>query len=261
LLTGRVRLYGEKPYGVAVLHGGPGAMGSVEDVARHLAKWEWGAMEPWQSRLTVMGQVEELHEQLKAYGRLPVVVIGHSWGAWLALLHNAAHPETVKKLILVDSGPLESRYVPEIMERRKANLGLEAGKVFLRLLGEAERGDAKAMAQLGELAGQADSVDPLLQGTNEPDAEQYKQVWPEADAMRRQGKLKEALSGIDCPVTVIHGAQDPHPPAGVLEPLKEMGVPCRSFILPKCGHTPWLERGAREAFYKLLNEELRDWKK
>ncbi len=46
MLTGRVRLYGEKPYGVAVLHGGPGAMGSVEDVARHLAKWGWGAMEP-----------------------------------------------------------------------------------------------------------------------------------------------------------------------------------------------------------------------
>jgi translation elongation factor EF-4 len=54
-----IRKYGSAPYRVAVVHGGPGAPGSVAAVARELAKG-CGILEPLQTATTVAGQVDEL---------------------------------------------------------------------------------------------------------------------------------------------------------------------------------------------------------
>ena len=54
-----LRKYGERPYSVVVVHGGPGAGGEMGVVAGELAP-EWGVLEPIQTAGTVEGQVEEL---------------------------------------------------------------------------------------------------------------------------------------------------------------------------------------------------------
>lgn len=43
-----VRFYGNKPYKVAVVHGGPGALGSVAAISRELSK-DFGVIEPLQT--------------------------------------------------------------------------------------------------------------------------------------------------------------------------------------------------------------------
>ena len=58
-----VRKYGEPPFTVAVLHGGPGAPGYMAPVARELAQTV-GVLEPLQSRQSLDEQVEELKDQL-----------------------------------------------------------------------------------------------------------------------------------------------------------------------------------------------------
>jgi pimeloyl-ACP methyl ester carboxylesterase len=57
-------------------------------------------------------------------------------------------------------------------------------------------------------------------------------------------------------VLAIHGDSDPHPAAGVREPLSRTLPDFRFILLEKCGHMPWLERQARDTFYALLREEL-----
>ena len=55
----QVRTYGPSPCRAAVLHGGPGAIGSAAGLARGLAE-SCGVLEPLQSKYSVTEQVEEL---------------------------------------------------------------------------------------------------------------------------------------------------------------------------------------------------------
>ena len=99
------RIYGNPPYTIAVIHGGPGAPGEMATVARELAGTH-GVLEPLQTKPTVKGQIQELKSILKKHADLPVVLIGHSWGAMLSYMFTGENPEMVKKLILVSSGSL-----------------------------------------------------------------------------------------------------------------------------------------------------------
>src|SRR5262245_32734300 len=105
----QVRMYGAAPFGVAVLHGGPGAPGTMAPVARELAD-ERGVLEPLQTAASLQGQVDELRTVLEAHAALPATLIGSSWGAMLGFIFAAYHPAAVKKLILVGSGVYEQRY-------------------------------------------------------------------------------------------------------------------------------------------------------
>ncbi len=128
-----VRKYGKPPYSVTVVHGGPGAPGSMAPVARELAK-HCGVIEHLESATTIDGQVRELHDTLQKNCDLPATLIGHSWVAWLSLIFTARYPGMVKKLILVGSGPFEERYAAGIMATRLGRLSEEAPRLHVRLL-------------------------------------------------------------------------------------------------------------------------------
>jgi pimeloyl-ACP methyl ester carboxylesterase len=57
-------------------------------------------------------------------------------------------------------------------------------------------------------------------------------------------------------VVAIHGDYDPHPAEGVEKPLDSVLRRFRFVLLKNCGHRPWAERQARDAFYRVLEEEL-----
>jgi len=54
-----LRKYGSDPFRVVVIHGGPGAVGSVAPIARKLGQTR-GVLEPLQTAPTLDGQIEEL---------------------------------------------------------------------------------------------------------------------------------------------------------------------------------------------------------
>ncbi len=73
--------------------------------------------------------------------------------------------------------------------------------------------------------------------------------------MRRSGELLALAREIRCPVSAIHGDTDPHP-ARVSAPLSARLDLFSFHLLEHCGHTPWLERLARENFYDVLIDEI-----
>lgn len=259
-----VRLYGKKPYRVAVIHGGPGAPGSVAAVARELSK-EHGVLEPIQTRTSVEGQVLELWGTLQEHGTPPITLIGHSWGAWLAFLTAAKYPSMVRKLILVGSGPFAESYVQQLSATRLARLREDEQVAFRQLLNDlpVSGGPAKEklMAKLEALVSKTDDYDPMIIETDsrdriKVDADMYQAVWNEAAQLRRSGQLLAYANAIACPVVAIHGTHDPHPAEGVKKPLAGILKSFTFIPLEKCGHSPWKERHARDAFYTLLREEL-----
>lgn len=54
-----LRKYGEAPFSIAVIHGGPGAPGEMAPVAIKLSKIH-GVLEPLQTKNSVKEEVEEL---------------------------------------------------------------------------------------------------------------------------------------------------------------------------------------------------------
>jgi pimeloyl-ACP methyl ester carboxylesterase len=233
-------------------------------VARELASGR-GVLEPIQTATSLDGQVEELRAVLETHGDPPVTLIGFSWGAWLSFIVAAQVPALVEKLILVGSGPFEEEYVAQLGETRRRRLNEEERAEFvhiLEMLQDPETDDKDVwLARLGALASKTDQYDPIPDGMEESDrvearGDLFQSVWLDAAALRRSGELLEMGRRIECPVVAIHGDYDPHPAAGVEEPLSGVLGDFRFILLEHCGHTPWAEREARSAFYEALEEAL-----
>jgi pimeloyl-ACP methyl ester carboxylesterase len=255
----RYRTWGERPFSVVLVHGGPGAPGEMGPVARELSAAR-GVLEPFQAAASVRGQVDELALQLLEHADPPVVLVGYSWGAMLGVLVAAGHPSSVAKLVLIGSGPLDPADADGIMETRLGRLAPEERDELVRLQKTLNGPSAlpEDLARYGDLIARADAVDPIA--IESPgfglQTEIHRRVWDEAAALRAAGYFIEQARSVACPVVVIHGASDPHPVRGIIGPLADAGISPRVHILPACGHTPWIERQARDRFFALLHREI-----
>jgi pimeloyl-ACP methyl ester carboxylesterase len=177
------------------------------------------------------------------------VLVGWSWGAWLALLFAVGHPSVVRKAVLVGSGPFEQRYAAEIRATRLSRL-TEDERV------EYERGELSCLARLSAKADAYDAL-PREDETVELQPEVHRRVSAEAAELRRSGVLLERVGGVKCPVVAIHGDHDPHPADGVRAPLARVLAEFSFVLLERCGHEPWNERYARDRFFEILARECR----
>lgn len=257
-----MRIYGNPPFDVAVLHGGPGGPGYMAPVARVLSA-DRGVLEPLQTADCLEGQVQELQIALRKNASLPVTLIGSSWGAVLGFIVSARFPELVQKLIMIGSAVFEDHYAAEIQEKRFSRLDeaeIQEARWLMKLLGDPTLADKNTpFARLGTLFAKADAFDPVTLDIEvlEYQYHVYKRVWHEASELRRDGKLLELGKKIECPVVAIHGDHDPHPAAGVEKPLGTVLRDFRFRFLENCGHLPWIEKHAKDRFYAILREELR----
>jgi pimeloyl-ACP methyl ester carboxylesterase len=257
-----LRIYGNPPFNIAVIHGGPGAAGEMAPVARELSSG-WGVLEPLQTKSSIQGQIEELRTVLEENANLPVFLIGFSWGAWLSYLVAAYYPSLIKKLILIGSGPFEEKYAVRILKTRLNRLSEEERREVISLQevldDPAVESNSAAFARFGALFSKADAYDPIIDESEPIDCQVdiFQNVWKEASELRRSGLLLELGKQIECPVVAIHGDYDPHPAEGVQKPLSVILKSFRFILLANCGHKPWIERQARDKFYKILKEELR----
>src|SRR4051812_37597547 len=188
-----VRRYGDSGPAVAVLHGGPGAAGSVAGLAAPLGD-DFCVLEPLQRRadgvtpLTVAGHVDDLAAVLDG----PTLVVGWSWGAMLGLSFATAHPDLVQGIVLVGCGTYDDATRAQYQHRFVTNLGpdgvgeMDLLRSRLSAATTADERDAIVAAR-GTLAEQAQSYD-LLPEVDEPsttvDAGSHDETW--ADVLRLQ---------------------------------------------------------------------------
>lgn len=257
-----VREYGHAGPTIVVLHGGPGAPGSVARLAVDLSP-RFRVLEPRQRRrgdapLTVESHVADLAAILDR----PARIVGHSWGAMLGLCFAATHPGLVERLALVGCGTFDDASRAAHDQAMAERLGPEgaARKAALkhamadaderdRLL--AERGRQSLVAQSVDLL--PDALDPAA--TDLPlDAVGHEETWNDVLRRQRDHVDPDCFATITCPVTMFHGDADPHPGPATRDTLRRF-IPRLEYVeLQRCGHAPWLERHAREPFLALIRE-------
>jgi pimeloyl-ACP methyl ester carboxylesterase len=114
------------------------------------------------------------------------------------------------------------------------------------------------LRELADTIFDSDVFDPATRDLEMLDC-QYeinKRVWKDFVELRDRNGLRDEFSRIDAPLTVIHGDFDPHPLEGIVPFLRSCSTKVTVQVLEQCGHYPWIEKHAREAFFKLLKREL-----
>lgn len=249
-----VRLYGKAPYKIVLVHGGPGAIGSLKGFAQELNTLsQIGVVEAIQSKYSIAELIDELCKQISDYCNEKVSLIGHSWGAWLVALFAEKYPELIEQIILVGCGPLEDKYVAEIGARRFENLSEEDSIIYQRLINN--QATDEDMAKIPKVLEKSDYYcleNGDMHKADKTDSQMYNIIWEEAAKLRTNGKLLSSFKHIKNKIVLIQGETDPHPARGVIIPLQENGVECETYILEKCGHSPFMEKYAKEDFYKIL---------
>lgn len=255
------RAYGKEPIRVVLLHGGPGATGSMAPVAKNLSATH-GILEILNYGTSIEEQIFEIYEEILRYCDLPVILAGHSWGAWLGWIFTAKFPNLISKLILISSGPFESKFATQIQAARLNRLDEEEKtelKKLMQQLSETNPADANEIFKtVGRLMLKSDQYKPVIYSDDDEfySYEVYRKVWPEAEHLRKSGELLAMAQQITVPVVALHGNYDPHHFQGVFEPLRKKLSDFKMHIIDKCGHYPWMELEARDDFYGKLFKAL-----
>ena len=240
-----VRRYGAAGPTVIAIHGGPGAPGSMAPLARGLAG-EFVVLEPLQrpsggEPLTVAQHVADLHEVVESLGGgVRPALVGSSWGAMLALAYAAEYPERAAAIVAIGSGTLDPAArarMHELLAERRA-LDFDASYTFERCDGDGGVDGARA----GD------------EGAFDTRANQ--ETWNDMLRLQAAGVYPAAFAAIRAPVLMLHGAYDPHPGTMIRDGLAPFIPQLEYREWERCGHYPWLEKHAREDFYRTLRAWL-----
>lgn len=261
--TIRVGQYGDKGAFVILLHGGPAAPGYMKPIAEQLAG-EFCVIEPFQrdsdnKPLTVARHIQDLQDVVEQYcGDEKPLVVGHSWGAMLALAWAAKHPDAAKALVLVGSGSFDEATRERMQEIRESRMDA----TFRRHLEQLPQKHTKPNVRLAVLGGMYQRLDSVnlikIRNHLHPcDATAHEQTWADMMRMQQEGVYPQAFATICCPVLMLHGDDDPHPGPMVRDSLKPFLPQLEYHTWSNCGHYPWLEKAAFKDFYR----KLIDWLK
>ena len=253
--------------GFILCHGGPGFWDTLAPIADLLADhgpvihWDQrgGGRSQHQGPYTLARFIADLDAVRAAHRLDRVTVVGHSWGAALALHYAFAHPERVRSLIYIAGVGVSWDWRPQ----HRAN--------FLRAIAP----HAAKFAALGALdrptAGQQRDADMLKMLTDFPDQATAKahierllspyflsdpdvnrllnaelRTVPEADLIEQCHALPPSM-----PTLIIDGARDPRPRWSV-DSLADALPDVVRVTLDEAGHLPWLDEPS--AFAAAIHE-------
>lgn len=173
-------------------------------------------------------------------------MLGHSWGATLALRYALDHPDRVSKLVYVSGTGLGRDWHADYERNFAARLG--NGRSRLTQL----QGRARTVAEDRELAvlqWTADFADP---GKAAGYAARMADPWfeinyecnaamnAEARQVWREAELVAACRGLSVPTLIVDGALDIRPRWAV-DSLQQALPSATRVVLGNAGHVPWLE--------------------
>lgn len=197
-------------------------------------------------------------------------LVGHSWGATLALLYSATHPEQVENVTLVGLGPLNTEMGAVASANADKPLNaeerMERQQIAAQRRAAIDAGDFETQRELHILLATTFGARGSLYSPearhifksffrrfydSNPFVNQI--VSSQLFGFIEEIRLWERLRAFKAPMLIIYGYQDFEPITQAYL-LKEHVPHARLFFLNQCGHNPWLEQPAQ--FYAALEAFL-----
>lgn len=243
---------------LVLCHGGPGFWDTFGDLAGLLG--DVATVHRWDQRgcgrsdrrgpFTVDRALADLDAVLDHHGLARAALLGHSWGAELALRYSLARPDRVTGLVYVSGIGVdpEETWHDDYERNFRDRLGGHLDR-WRELKGRERRTEAEER-EFDRLWLSADYVDraralehaereltPYL-GTNWACSRALN-----ADRRRSLGGLLDASRALRVPVLLVDGAADIRPRRAV-DSLERALASARRVVLAGAGHLPWVEQPA-----------------
>ncbi|KZL19007.1 Proline iminopeptidase [Pseudovibrio axinellae] len=201
-----------------------GTGGSTRPFDRFNAKdGTWGNVQKLEGTLGLAQQLADMERIRKLLGQDRIIVVGHSFGAFMAALYAAEFPQGVDKLVLLNPadllefpnsreglyGAIEKRLPAEDQDAFKAWLAqyMDFGNVFSKSEAELQVLDARFLPFYEKAIGK------IPQGVPSPplDATGNWQVRGVFFSMGRRHDWRGLMGKITAPTLVVHGGRDFQP--------------------------------------------------
>ncbi|MEV5963077.1 alpha/beta fold hydrolase [Kribbella sp. NPDC051952] len=214
---------------VVLVHGGPGWWDVFQDLelpGHTLYRWDQRGCGRSDRRgpYTLARSVADLDT---VSPRGPFTLIGHSWGAALALHYASTHPDRLTHLILVSSTGLDGP--PPDYRQRVAEI--------LATIPSDDPWIARISTGFADRATALDHARHLNTPRFEPNQECADALLADLRAVPDRAA---ACAQIAVPTLLIHGAADLRPPA-VTDILFKALPNAERVVLDNVGHYPWIE--------------------
>lgn len=229
---------------LVLCHGGPGLWDVFDGLAELLAnrlrviRWDQrgGGRSEREGPYTMARTLADLDAIRVHFGLTRTALLGHSWGAEVALHYALAHPDRVSSLVYVSGTGLGHDWHDEFRRNLAARLGDEPVP------------DGAAGREAAVRLWSADFADPA---TARRRAEELATPWfgvnEEANAAlvaesrtRREEDLVARCRELAVPTLIVDGAADPRPRWAV-DSLADALPDVARVVLPGAGHVPWVE--------------------
>ena len=254
---------------VLFLHGGPGCYRYMEPLCKQLSAYcNPVYYEQRGSRQTLDGigiseHIDDLQQITRYYSKeSKPILVGHSWGAMLAVLFAGRFSHLLQKVVLVGCGPLNQTQGSEFQEVLCQRFGQR--QAYFDALWDSVEKEQDPERQQQNANQYLKEMMPIYQNETNPESmvdslhwdfrASYKTIC-ESDEWVSTDQYEKALRTIQVPLTAIQGSYDPVSPESLF-PLIRMHLPqAKTVTLDQAGHYPWAGRQG-EAFIELLRTEL-----
>lgn len=251
---------------VVLVHGGPGLWDYLAPVAALVddltAVYRYdqrgcGSSDPSLDQ-SFDRHVADLDKLRSALGLQRWAVVGHSFGATLALAYASTHPDHTSHLGYLSGvgvGDWHTPYEQERARRMTAKQRAELAKLENRERSDSEERRFRALAWVTDHGDRANawrwamedagSLRPINYAANRQLTAETRS-WTDADVVAKARAIR-------CPTLVLHGERDPRPASSALELAAEIKS-STSLVVQGAGHHPWREdaNAVRAALRALL---------
>jgi len=190
----------------------------IPDLAGH------GESEPRTGVLSLGTLLAALEQALDAneWRGQPMVLVGNSLGAWMSMLYAEKHAQRVRRVVLIDGGPIKGASEIGIMPKNRE----EAREAIDAVLDSSS--PRRPNFVLDDLV-RVSNTGPIsrLLAAGEEDMSKY--------------LLEEKLASFQTPVDLVWGASDRLVPLDYAKKLQSQLPHCSLSVLERCGHGPQLE--------------------
>lgn len=212
--------------------------------------------------ITINNFVQDLEGLRKKLNLGRITVIGHSWGAGLAMFYGIKYPDNLSKLILLGSGGASTEYFGEYFENIQKNTSPE-DSLTLKQIEQSEafkNKEPEAFEQYYRIG-----VKPFFYDTSLPDRLDFtyskntvKNQMAVADLLMKDlgdFDIHDELSTIKCPTLIIHGDSDPFPYEGPYKIHKH--IPQSKLVfLKNTGH--FILHESHDQLFPIIRDFLKD---
>lgn len=209
--------------------------------------------------------VDDLEAIRTSFGYKKVTILGHSWGGFLAMQYAITHPESIQKLILLNTMPPTSEgfslFVQEWMKRMAP---YQDELKVIKDTPEFTKGNPSTIEKYYRIIfgrycynpEKADLLNLYMSPKASIDGAQVYEIFRE-NLFTNSFNFDKQLKLLKIPALIIHGDFDPIPPS-TAENLHQTIDGSKYILIKDCGHFPYVE--TPDELFKQLNTFLRGTK-